>query len=159
MVALTGEDEKNLVTSLFAWSHGVGRVITKVNTSSYEGLLNKANIQLTISPATISTDRFLSFIKNVAVYNDEGNDIQGLYQIADGKAEAIEFIVYDNFVKKNVPLGAKEFTLKKDVMIAVIIREGRFIIPDEKSVIKPGDHVVVIAKANNGLNTINQIFR
>ncbi|MBE5870258.1 MAG: Trk system potassium transporter TrkA [Lachnospiraceae bacterium] len=159
VVALTGEDEKNLVTSLFAWSHGVGRVITKVNTSSYEGLLNKANIQLTISPATISTDRFLSFIKNVAVYNDEGNDIQGLYQIADGKAEAIEFIVYDNFVKKNVAIGAKEFTLKKDVMIAVIIRDGRFIIPDEKSMIRPGDHVVVIARANNGLNTINQIFR
>lgn len=159
VITLTGKDENNLVISLFAWSNDVGTIITKVNSTMYEKLLNKVSIDITISPSVITTERLFSFIKNVAVYNEKGNDIQSLYQVADGKAEVLEFIVYDNFMKSNVPFKSKEFTVKKDVMIAAIIRDGEFIIPNGESVIKPDDRVIVVAKVNNGINSINQIFK
>lgn len=157
-ISLTSQDENNLVISLFAWSCGVDSVIAKVDSPVYEKLLNKVNIQTTISPAFISVQRFIAFIRNVTVYNDEGNDIRRFFQIADGTAQAIEFIVYDNYAKKGVALKDADFKLKKDLIIAAIIRDEKVMIPDGNSVIAPGDRVVVITKNNSGLNVMNDVF-
>ena len=157
-VTLTGKDETNLVISLFAWSCNVASIITKVNSPSYERLLNKVNIDITISPVTTSVELLMRFIKNVTVYNEQGNDIQRFYQIANGKTSAIEFIAYDDFSKKNVPLCSKDFRLKKDVVIGAIIRKGQVIIPNGQSSIQTGDRVVVIAKNDSQLNILNDIF-
>lgn len=157
-VSLTGNDDTNLVISLFAWSCGVESVITKVNATAYEKLLNKVNIDITISPSVISADRIMGFVRNVTAYNAKGNDIQCLYQLAGGLAEAIEFIAYDNCSKLGVPFKQPELKLKKDILIAMIIREGQVIIPDGNSCIKSGDRVVAISKKGHGLNTLNDIF-
>ncbi|MBO5281814.1 MAG: Trk system potassium transporter TrkA [Lachnospiraceae bacterium] len=157
-VSLTGNDDSNLVISLFAWSCGVESVITKVNATAYEKLLNKVNIDITISPSVITADRVMSFVRNVTVYNARGNDIQSLYQLAGGLAEAIEFIAYDSCSRLGVLFKQPELKLKKDILIAMIIREGQVIIPDGSSCIQPGDRVVVISKKGHGLNTLNDIF-
>lgn len=157
-VSLTGSDDANLVISLFAWSCGVESVITRVNATAYEKLLNKVNMDITISPAVISADRVMGFVRNVAVYNAKGNDIQCLYQLAGGMAEAIEFIAYDNCRKLGVAFKQPDFKLKKDILVAMIIRQGQVIIPDGNSCIQSGDRVVVISKRGHGLNTLNDIF-
>ena len=157
-VSLTGSDDANLVISLFAWSCGVESVITRVNATAYEKLLNKVNMDITISPAVISADRVMGFVRNVTVYNAKGNDIQCLYQLAGGMAEAIEFIAYDNCRKLGVAFRQPDFKLKKDILVAMIIRQGQVIIPDGNSCIQSGDRVVVISKRGHGLNTLNDIF-
>ena len=115
-------------------------------------------MDITVSPDVISVEKIKRFIKNITVYNDEGNDINRYYQIADGRAEAIEFIAYDNFAKKGIQLKSKDFILKKGIVIAAIIRDGEMFIPDGSSDIRPGDHVIVIAAKDNNLNTINDII-
>lgn len=157
-VSLTGKDDTNLVLSMFAWSCGVSSVITKVNSPVYKSLLNRVNIDITISPVLIAVDRIISFIRNVEVPNEDGNDIACMYQIAEGKAEAIEFIVYEGFRAKGIPLKDKNFRLKKNLLIGIVLKDGRAIIPNGDTVLQPGDHVVVIAKADSGLNTINDIL-
>ena len=157
-VSLTGSYDANLVISLFAWSCGVESVITRVNATAYEKLLNKVNMDITISPAVISADRVMSFVRNVSVYNAKGNDIQCLYQLAGGMAEAIEFIAYDDCKKLGVAFKQPEFNLKKDILVAMIIRQGQVFIPGGNSCIQSGDRVVVISKRGHGLNTLNDIF-
>lgn len=157
-VSITDSDEKNLVISLFAWYCGIKSIITKVDSPSIEHLLTKVSMDITVSPDVISVEKIKRFIKNITVYNDEGNDINRYYQIADGRAEAIEFIAYDNFAKKGIQLKSKDFTLKKGIVIAAIIRDGEMFIPDGSSDIRPGDHVIVIAAKDNNLNTINDII-
>lgn len=157
-VSLTGNDDANLVISLFAWSCGVESVITRVNATAYEKLLNKVNMDVTISPAVISADRVMSFVRNVTVHNAQGNDIQCLYQLAGGMAESIEFIAYDNCKKLGIAFKEQQFKLKKDILVAMLIREGQVIIPDGSSYIQSGDRVVVISKKGHGLNTLNDIF-
>lgn len=157
-VCLTGQDETNLIVSLFAWSCGVSSVITKVNAPSYESLLNKVHINITISPVVITADALLAFLRNVAVYNDEGNDIQTMYRLADGLGEAIEFIAYESSRGVGIPFKSPEFRTRDDVLIGVLIRDGKSMIPDGDSQILPGDHVVVIAKASHGLATLDDIF-
>lgn len=157
-VSLTGNDDANLVISMFAWSCGVESVITRVNATAYEKLLNKVNMDITISPAVISADRVMSFVRNVTVHNAKGNDIQCLYQLAGGKAEAIEFIAYDSCKKLGITFKQPEFKLKKDILVAMLIRKGEVIIPDGNSSIQSGDRIVVISKKGHGLNTLNDIF-
>lgn len=158
-VSLTGSDDTNLVVSMFAWSCGVESVVTRVNATAYEKLLNKVNMDVALSPAAISADRIMGFVKNVTVHNAKGNDIQCLYQLAGGMAEAIEFIAYDNCRKLDIAFKQPEFKVKKDILIAMIIRQGEVIIPDGNSCIRSGDRVVVISKTGHGLNILNDIFQ
>lgn len=157
-VSLTGSDETNLVTSMFAWSCGLSSIITKINQPPYEKLLSQVSIDITVSPSVISVDRLLSFIRNVAVYNEKGNDIKRVFQIAGGLAEATEFIAYDSCEKNGVPFQSSGFKLKSGVIIAAIIRDHSVIIPNGSSSIACGDHVIVIARPNSRLNTLNDIF-
>lgn len=157
-VSLTGEDEKNLVISLFAWSCGIGSIITKVNLPSYERLLNKVKIDITISPTVISTDMFMRFIRNVTVFNEKGNDIRRIYSISSGLAQAIEFIAYDDCKMLGIPLKSPDFKLKKDLLLAAVIRGNDLIIPNGDTAIQSGDNVIVIAKSGHRLNILNDIF-
>ena len=54
--------------------------------------------------------------------------------------------------------GQPEFNLKKDILVAMIIRQGQVFIPGGNSCIQSGDRVVVISKRGHGLNTLNDIF-
>lgn len=157
-VSLTGQDDTNLVISLFAWSCGIKSVITKVNSPAYENLLNKVSIDITISPSVICATKILGFIRDVVVYNHAGRDIRSVCQIAGGLGEAIEFIAYDNFKKLNIAFMAPEFKLKKDTLIGAILRNGEAIIPSGTTSIVEGDHVVVVTKRNSGYNVLNDIL-
>lgn len=159
-ISLTGSDENNVILSLFAWSCGVPSILTKIASSDYEKLLNRVSIDITISPVVITVDHMLSFVRNVAVYNKDGNDIQSVHRLSDGKAEAIEFIAYKNCPYLNIPFKSKDFKLKKDLLITMILRNGTCIIPNGDSVIKENDHIVVITSSKQKivLNTLNDIF-
>lgn len=157
-VALTGRDDTNMVVSMFAWSLGMQSIITKVESAAYMKLMDKVNMNITVSPSSIAADRILRYVRNVTVYNAEGNAIKRMYRVANGLAEAFEFIAYDDFAKKGIPFKSPDFKLKKNVLIAAIIREGNVMIPNGDSAIKEKDHVVVIATKNMTFNTINDIF-
>lgn len=158
-VSLTGKDEVNLAISMFAWSCKVPSILTKLTSPSYERLLHSAHIQNTFSPAVISVDRILACVRNLAVYNEKGNDIQRLYRIADGRAEATEFIAYPTGKKLGIPLKSPEMKLKKNILLGAILRGNQAIIPDGNSVILEGDHVIVISAVKAALNTLDDIFQ
>ena len=134
-------------------------IITRVKKPSYEKLLNKENLDITISPAVVSAERIMGFVRNVTVFNKDGNDIDSLYQILGGLTEAIEFTAYDNFAARDIPFSDKRFCLKKDIIIAAIIRNKRVFIPDGETSIKTGDKVIVAALKGHGLNVLNDILK
>lgn len=158
-VSLTGEDDRNLVNSLFAWSSGVRSVITRISSPQYEKLLRKTDIQITVSPVVTAVERLLGFIRNIAFYNEKGDDIGQISLIAGGGAEAIEFMAYDSCKALEKPFASPDFRLNKDVIIALIIRNGETIIPDGASCIKSGDKVIAVTKTGGRYNTLNEIFR
>lgn len=158
-VSLTGEDDTNLVNSMFAWSSGVRSVIARISSLQYERLLRKTDMQITVSPVVTAAEKLLSFIRNIAFHNEEGDDIGQINLIADGGAEAIEFMAYDNCKTLEKPFAAPDFRLNKDAIIALIIRNGETIIPDGTSCIRSGDKVIVVTKTGGKYNTLNEIFR
>ena len=72
--------------------------------------------------------------------------METLYRIMDGKAEAIEFNVLSDFEHINVPI--KDLKIKKDILIAGIIRNQNTFIPGGSDVILPDDNVIIIAKGH-----------
>lgn len=157
-ILLADSDDSNIVHSLYAWSKGIKSIIMRVNSPQYEQLLNKTDFQITVSPAVTTVDKILSFIRNIAYYNDKGDDIKQIRLMFNASAETIEFIAYENCKVLNIPFSSPEFKIKKNVLIAIIIRDGQTIIPDGKSSIKCNDKVIVITKIGGKYNTLNDIF-
>ena len=71
-----------------------------------------------------------------------GSNMETLYKLMDGRAEALEFRVESDFGHLNVPL--KDLQFKPGVLIAGILRNRRAVIPSGTDVIQPDDRVIVM---------------
>ena len=87
--------------------------------------------------------------------NSFGSNIETLHRIMDDQAEALEFMIRDNFTRQEVPLS--ELSLKPGVLVGAIYRNGRFILPRGRDVIKLGDTVLIITTLK-GVNDIGDVF-
>ena len=157
LVSLTDNDETNLVISMFAWSQNVASIITRVDKPGHVKLLHKVNMDITVSPTELSVLKMLRFIRNYEM-GDAQNDIGKFYNVAEGKAEVMELTVGEDFPKLGVQFKEKEFKLKKDVLIAAIIRDSRLVIPSGNSKILKGDKIIVATAKKNRIRRLKDIL-
>lgn len=152
-VALTDRDEDNLILSLYAMQLGIPKVITKSNRQNYAGIARAVGLDSIISPKSITVSQILQLVRGME--NSEGSVMTTLYRIADGLAEAMEFSVGSH--TRYLGVALKDLTLKKGILLAVIMRNGEIIIPEGNSSIQEGDSVIVIARNHHLLN-LNDIY-
>lgn len=157
VVSLTDNDEINLVTSMFAWSQNVPSIITRADVPGHVKLLHRVNMDITVSPSELSVMKLIRFIRNYEV-GDAENDIGKFYTIAEGMAEIMEFNASKDFVKLGVEFKSPDFKLKKDVLVAAIIRDEKLIIAGGSTSITEGDRVIVATSKNNRIKKLNDIF-
>ena len=142
-VALTGDDEDNIITSLYAKTRGVNTVIVKVNRDYLDEILENVGLSSVVSPKEIVSQQLTRYVR--AMSNSMGGSMETLYRLADGKVEALEFKVSADSACVNIPL--KELKLRPQVLICAVIRGNRSIIPDGNTRILPGDHAVIVSAA------------
>ncbi len=152
-VALTGTDEENILVSIFAASHNVPKIVSKVNRNELISMANRLGVECVVSPKKIVSDIILQHAR--ALENSIGNNVETLYRIMDDKAEALEFNVVDGSDLVNIPL--KDLKLKQNILIGGIYRDGKMILPKGSDVILPNDRVFVIA-ANQRLADLSDIL-
>ncbi len=152
-VALTDRDEDNLIISLYAMQRGLPKVIAKSNRQNYAGIARAVGLDSVISPKLITANHILQVVRGME--NSKGSVMTALYKIADGTAEAMEFVVAPTTRHLGRPL--KELRLKKDVLIAVMIHNHRIIIPEGSSRLSSGDTVIIISR-NEVILDLNDIF-
>ncbi|MCQ2463735.1 MAG: Trk system potassium transporter TrkA [Clostridia bacterium] len=138
-VAVMGDDEDNAITSLFASSVGVSKVITKIKESGIIKMLSDANLDSVLQPASIATQNIVRFVRSIQ--NAYDSSVETLYYMFEGKVETLEFRVSDGFEGFDIPI--KELRVSKDALIAAIIRNGSCIVPGGDDVIVRGDKVIV----------------
>ena len=80
-----------------------------------------------------------------------------LYRIAEGKAEAMEFTVTSGTRNLGIPLKDLRQKLRRGILIAVIVRGGKVIIPEGSTTLESGDNVIVVAR-NSGILDLNDIY-
>ncbi len=155
-VALTGMDEENILTSLFAGEFNVPKIITKINSNELTKMGEKLGLDSVISTKGIVADIIIRYAR--ALENSTGSNVETLYKFMDGKAEAIEFNVRKGSRIIGTPI--KDLSLKSGILIAGIIRERKTaVIPTGDTVISEGDRVIVLASADYRLGDLSDILR
>ena len=153
-VSLTNIDEENVMLSLYANTKTKGKVITKINRIGYDEVIRNLGLDTIIYPKDITAEYILRFVR--AMNNSIGSNIETMHYILDGKAEALEFRIVEGSPVANKTL--ETISLKPDILIACIIREGKIITPRGKDMMLAGDTVIVVT-TNKGFNDVSDILK
>jgi len=132
-IAVTNDDETNILSSVLAKQIGAKRVVTLVNKASYIPLTSTVGIDVAISPR-------LSTVSGILQHARRGK-VLSVTSIHEEDAEAIEVIALETSDIVNKPL--KEIKYPKGAIIGAIEREGQVIIPKGEDIILPGDKVLI----------------
>ena len=153
LVALTGMDETNMVLSMFAKTRNVPQIITKLSRPESLRIADTMSVGSVISPWELCSNTIVRYVR--AMQNQSGAAIS-VHAIADGQAEAVEFVVNENTKNQNVPL--KQMKLKDNVLIAAITRGTNTQLPNGDSCFAQGDTVVIVTSGRGVLHQLNDIF-
>lgn len=153
-VSLTGIDEENILMSIFAASQNVPKALTKVDRNEFKIMAEKLGLENIVTPKELISNSMVRYAR--ALENSMGSNVETLYKLMDGAAEALEFNVKQSFKKVQIPL--KYLDLKPNILIGGIVRGRRTIIPGGDDVIMVGDRVVIIA-TNQRLYDLADILR
>jgi trk system potassium uptake protein len=135
MVAVTGDEENNILISLLAKALGAKKIITRINKLSYISLVSAIGIDTVVSSR-------LSAVRAILQYIRKGRIIS-VAPLKGEHAEAIEAEALETSDLVNVPLAKMKFP--KGALVGAIIRGEEIIIPKGDSVIKPKDRLIILA--------------
>lgn len=138
--ALTGLDEENILLSLFANDACGAKTVTKINRISFNNVINKLNLGSIIYPRVITSDYIVKYVRS-ANYSQNSN-VETLYKLANGKAEALEFTIKSDSAVADIPL--QHLNLRKNTLICCIYRKGKIIVPSGSDRMMAGDSVIVV---------------
>lgn len=135
IIAVTNDDETNILVSLLAKNMGVQNTITRIGKSTYFPLLATIGIEKIVSPRLSAVSSILQEVRKGKVLSD--------ISISGERGEFIEAIALETSDITGKPL--KKISFPKGSILVCIIREGQIIIPAGDSVVTPGDRIILFA--------------
>lgn len=139
IVALTDNDEENLVISMFAKTVNKGKIITKMSRTLLLPILKEEDFS-TIVPKKIISDIIIRVVR--AKLNVKSSKMNSLRRLFDTEVESIIFEISEDSKGINIPL--KELKVIPDLLIACILRDEKLIYPGGNDILKPKDKVMII---------------
>lgn len=153
-IPLTGIDEENIMLTLHARQVSKAKVITKINRSTFKDVISGLDLGSVIYPRYITCEAIIAYVR--AKKNSMNSNIETLYHMFDYRAEAIEFRVDEKSEVTGIPL--RDLTLKKDLLVSFIYRNGTVRIPSGQDTIEVGDTVMVVT-THTGFDDIKDILK
>lgn len=148
IIAVTDNQELNIVTGLYAKSLGVKRSVALVNRVGYAPIAAQLGIDVPVSKKNAMVTTILRFIRSGVV--------QSVHTISDGQIEATELTVPEKC--RAVGESVKNLGLPRDSLIVSMEREGTSIVPGGNNVIRADDHLILISKKEYA-DRIQEIFK
>ncbi|MFP6735729.1 MAG: Trk system potassium transporter TrkA [Rhodospirillales bacterium] len=137
VVAVTNDDETNILAALLAKRQGSARAITLVNSEAYAPLVPDLGIDVVVSPRHITVSTILQHVRRGRIHS--------VHTLRDGFGELIEAEALETSPLVGQPLG--ESDLPDGVLVGAVVHDGEVIIPRSSTVIQTGDRVVLLAPA------------
>ena len=134
-VAVTGQDENNIITTLLAQHSNVSRSIALVNNAAYLSIVGKIGMDAVVSKQSITVSAVQRYIRQQQVAS-----IAGLPGI---DAQVIEYIAGEGCKITHKEL--KDVRFPRNAIVGAILRQDELIIPHGDTQIRPGDKVLVFA--------------
>ena len=135
LVAVTNDDESNILGSLLAKQYGCERVITLVNNDVYSPLVGPLGVDAMVSPRSMIVATIMQHVRR--------GRIKSLHNLRDGFAEVIEAEVSEN--SPIINSSVEDLNMPRDVIVGAVIRDDNVIIPQPNFTIRAGDIVVILA--------------
>ncbi len=152
-VPLTGIDEENILLTLHARQVSNAKVITKINRITFKDVISRLDLGSVVYPRYITSEAIIAYVR--AKKNSMNSNIETLYHMFDHRVEALEFRVDEESAVTNTPLT--DLSLKKDLLISFINRNGSIIIPSGQDSIHVGDTVMIVT-THTGFNDLLDIL-
>ena len=140
-VALTGSDQNNIITSMFAHRSGAGKVITKVNEDSFRLMAGDTKLNSFVLPKNSAAEIVVRYVRAVQ-HSLDTVGIESLHDIAYGKAEVLEFSINGDAPNLGIPI--RNLDIRRDTLIAAVIRNNQCIIPGGNDTLERHDTVIAV---------------
>jgi trk system potassium uptake protein TrkA len=146
-IAVTRDDETNLLSSLVSKKHGVKNTISMVNTSIYNNLLDNLGVDVVMDKGSITVSSILREIRK--------GKINFAYSLGNNSGEIIEAdaMPTSDIVGKTI----KDLKLPDEINIAAIIRSDEVIYPENSTEFFARDKVILFA-ADKHIKKIEELF-
>lgn len=151
-LALTNDDEANIMSSLLAKRMGARKVMTIINNPAYVDLVQGGEIDIAVSPQLATIGTLLTHVRR--------GDIVSVHSLRRGAAEAIEAVAHgDARSSKVIGRAIKDITLPTGTTIGAIIREDQVLIAHDITVIESGDHVILFLVDKKYIRDVERLFQ
>jgi len=147
VIALTDDDETNVLISLLAKEKGVHRVVTLTHKMHYRRIIQKIGIDSVINPRSSMVDEIIRVIHH--------KDLLGINILEGGQGRMMEFIVSAKTRLVDKPLSKAKFP--KQILLGAIVRGDELIVPRGNTKIRMGDRVVVFSTLSV-LSEVKRLF-
>jgi trk system potassium uptake protein TrkA len=135
-LALTGDDEDNIIACLLARRLGASKVVALTDRLNYFSMAQRLGINTLVSPRLAAVDRILQFVRKGRVLS--------VTTFREEEAEAIELLAdpHSRFVGKRL----RELRLPREAIVGAIARPGgEVVVPRGDATIQAGDRVIFFA--------------
>lgn len=147
LVAVTNDDQINLLSALIAKNMGVKVVLTQLKRPELMFLAKKIGVDVVLSPRVLASGAVLKYIR-------KGN-IASVALMNENQAEMLEFVIQPDCKLIGQPL--MDIMFPKSAIIGVIARQEKVVIPDGYTVIEPLDRVIVFTLADS-IHDVERLF-
>jgi trk/ktr system potassium uptake protein len=150
--ALTNSDEANVMAAMLARRLGARRVMALVNRPAYGELMERGNIDVVISPQTITIGSLLAHVRR--------GDIVRVHSLRRGAAEAIEVVVHGAADRSRV-IGRRieDIELPEGASIVAIARGEQVIMAHHDTLIETEDHLIVFLSDHRHIEALERLFQ
>ncbi|MAR79119.1 MAG: Trk system potassium transporter TrkA [Rhodospirillaceae bacterium] len=136
VIAVTNNDQVNILSSLLSKREGAGRVMALLNNSTYDTLMQSLGIDAVVNPRAITVSSILQHIRR--------GRIRAVHSIRDGSAEIIEAEALET--SPLIGKTLKDISLPNGIIFGAIVRDKKVIIPRGDTSISIHDRVILFAK-------------
>jgi trk system potassium uptake protein TrkA len=151
-VAVTNDDENNIMSSLLAKRMGARRVVSLINRRSYVDLLQAGQIDIAISPAQATIGTLLAHVRR--------GDVVAVHSLRRGAAEALEAVVHgDRESCRVTDRRIEEIDLSPGTTIGAVVRGEEVIMAHHDTLIRAEDHVIVFVTSKRLVPKVERLFQ
>jgi trk system potassium uptake protein TrkA len=155
-LALTSDDEDNIMACLLAKRMGAKRVLALINRRAYADLVQGTQIDIALSPSQTVIGELLAHVRR--------GDVEAVYSLRRGAAEALETVARgDRKSSKVVGRRIDELALPSGAQVGALVRgEGEaaiVVIPHHDTVIETDDHVVIFVPHKRMVREVEKLFQ
>jgi len=151
-IAVTNDDEANIMSSMLAKRLGARRVMALINNPAYVDLVQGGQIDIAISPSQATIGTLLAHVRR--------GDIVNVYSLRRGAAEAIEVIAHgDARSSKVVGKAISDIKLPPGTTIGAVVRNEQVLIAHDSTVIESDDHVILFVIDKKHIRDVERLFQ